>query len=167
MGMDVVGRTNPDAYFRNNVWWWRPLWEYCCDVYPPCGEVNGHFNDGDGLDETQAQELADKLKEELESGRTEEQERAFYAELAKLPRHKCDYCDGTGIRSDEVGVDAGMPTRILEPEMQVLLGRTHGWCNSCRGEGMCEDISTWYEFRVDNVREFVEFLEDSGGFSIY
>ena len=32
---------------------------------------------------------------------------------------------------------------------------------------MCEDISTWYEFRVDNVREFVEFLEDSGGFSIY
>ena len=23
---------HPGYYFRNNVWWWRPLWEYICDV---------------------------------------------------------------------------------------------------------------------------------------
>ena len=23
---------NPGAYFRNNVWWWRPLWYYVCKV---------------------------------------------------------------------------------------------------------------------------------------
>ena len=21
---------NPGVYFRNNVWWWRPLWNYVC-----------------------------------------------------------------------------------------------------------------------------------------
>ena len=39
MGMDVYGerpRTNKGEYFRNNVWWWRPLWNYvsveCSDI---------------------------------------------------------------------------------------------------------------------------------------
>ena len=22
---------NPGVYFRNNVWWWRPLWNYVCE----------------------------------------------------------------------------------------------------------------------------------------
>ena len=22
---------NPGQYFRNNVWWWRPLWDYVCE----------------------------------------------------------------------------------------------------------------------------------------
>ena len=21
--------SNPGVYFRNNCWWWRPLWQYC------------------------------------------------------------------------------------------------------------------------------------------
>jgi len=23
---------NPGRYFRNNVWWWRPLWAYVCSI---------------------------------------------------------------------------------------------------------------------------------------
>ena len=23
---------NKGVYFRNNVWWWRPLWNYVCEV---------------------------------------------------------------------------------------------------------------------------------------
>ena len=26
---------NPGEYFRNNVWWWRPLWDY---VYSLCDD---------------------------------------------------------------------------------------------------------------------------------
>ena len=32
MGMDVFGKNPTDekgAYFRNNVWFWHPLWDYC------------------------------------------------------------------------------------------------------------------------------------------
>ena len=48
MGMDVYG-LNPDKYFRNNVWWWRPLWDYVCNTcYDILSEKDmnaGSYND--------------------------------------------------------------------------------------------------------------------------
>lgn len=167
MGMDVIGRKNPDAYFRNNVWWWRPLWDYCNTVAPHlCGKVNGHFNDGDGLDEEDALELAEILKGEIYSDATAKYEARYNARLAALPRHECNLCNGTGIRTDGVGVDMGMPKKELPVEVQILVGRTHGWCNSCNGEGTTEDWETSYPFSSDNVLEFIDFLDECGGFSI-
>jgi len=55
MGMDVMGMnatSEKGEYFRNNVWWWRPLWDYCLNEHGDiAGQVeHGHSNDGDGLD---------------------------------------------------------------------------------------------------------------------
>lgn len=171
MGMDVMG-LNPTEdtgeYFRNNVWWWRPLWNYCVHVAPElCEDVNGNYNDGDGLDAESSKELARILHNEIASGRTEEYRKAYYNYLSRLPRHRCEHCDGTGIRTDEVGVDHGMPSRELEPETAALLGRSHGWCNACAGEGMQEAWDTNYPFSVENVEEFANFVEHSGGFAIH
>ena len=36
MGMDVYGKNQTSekgSYFRNNVWWWRPLWNYCEELH--------------------------------------------------------------------------------------------------------------------------------------
>jgi hypothetical protein len=54
MGMDVHGLKpkNPKGeYFRNNCWWWRPLWTYSQQVCPKItSKVKyGQSNDGDGL----------------------------------------------------------------------------------------------------------------------
>lgn len=168
--MDVYGK-NPvsDAgeYFRNSVWMWRPLWDYCVDLAPDlCAGVSGHFNDGDGLNEDDAAELAKRLLAELESGRTAEYEKAYYAVLSKIPREKCHYCDATGIRTDSVGVEMGMPTRELDAAVAIVVGRTHGTCNACGGEGLKDALETHYPFAVDNVRRFAEFVVESGGFSI-
>ena len=35
MGMDVFGlepRKEKGEYFRNNVWWWRPLWDFVAHI---------------------------------------------------------------------------------------------------------------------------------------
>ena len=74
MGMDVYGK-NPTSekgsYFRNNVWWWRPLWDYCLEVAPElCSDVSGHTNDGEGLDEAGAIALSEILFQELWDGKT-------------------------------------------------------------------------------------------------
>jgi hypothetical protein len=168
MGMDVVGRNNPEAYFRNNVWYWRPLWNYCVEVAPElCDGVEGHYNDGNGLDEEEALALAKVLNEELWSGRTRRYELAYNESMASLPRHDCGHCEGTGIRKDEIGLEMSMPTRELEPHVAIIVGRTHGWCNACGGEGTVEHFETNYPFTVENVAEFVSFLELCGGFSIY
>ena len=29
--LDKYQEANPGVYFRNNVWWWRPLWSFVCE----------------------------------------------------------------------------------------------------------------------------------------
>ena len=72
----------------------------------------------------------------------------------------------TGIRSDTVGVDNGMPTKELSETDAIILGRTHGDCNACHGHGKVQHFATNYPFAVDNVREFAEFLIECDGFEI-
>lgn len=173
MGMDVYG-INPGEdgegeYFRNNVWYWHPLWSYVCGAFPEMvGETPelGHSNGGYGLGAEEAKELGEALLAQVESGETEEFRRRYYAELADLPRSECHLCAGTGIRTDDVGIEMGMPEAELKPEVQILTGRTHGTCNSCLGIGTVEHFAHNYAFDVDNVREFAEFLVDCGGFRI-
>jgi hypothetical protein len=173
MGMDVYGKApkaNEGEYFRNNVWWWRPLWDYCCDVATDIiGEElaeNGHYNSGEGLNAEAAERLGNRLKDEIYSGRTYQYQQDYNEHLSKLSRHACKFCEGTGIRTDAVGVEMGMPTRKLTEEEQILLERDAGWCNACRGEGLVDDFNTNYPFTVENVDNFAMFLLNCGGFQI-
>ena len=169
MGMDVYGVTN-DAYFRNNVWWWRPLWEYCVELYGdrmPDGGDWGHYNDGQGLDGNQANELADVLQAEIDSGRTAEYETNYRQRLADLPMTPCSFCNSTGIRTDAIGVEHGMPDKELSEATAIMVGRTHGTCNACGGMGKTASFQANYPFSVENVQEFVDFLRRSGGFEVH
>ena len=171
MGMDVYGKNQESekgAYFRNNVWWWRPLWEYCDGLHGDITNAveSGYSNDGDGLDAEEALALGQRLLNDIATGVTASYETSYREHLASLPTSDCDYCQGTGIRSDTVGVDNGMPDKELEEADAIILGRTHGWCNSCRGPGKVEHFATNYPFSVENVREFAEFLIECDGFEI-
>jgi hypothetical protein len=164
--MDVYGKSG--NYFRNNVWYWHPLWDYCLNIAPKiAGKVeSGHYNDGDGLGAKDARALARVLKKSLESGQTAEYERIYNEHRASLPREECELCDGTGIRTDAVGRDAGMPEQELDDATAIVVGRAFGWCNGCNGEGMKDSFDAHYYFTVENVREFAEFLSECDGFEI-
>lgn len=173
MGMDVYGKsptTKRGEYFRNNVWGWRPLWNYCILIANDLIDENvangGHFNSGVGLDADGAKILSEYLFQAIASGSTEAYKLDYDMRLSKLERVTCEWCAGSGIRTDEVGQDMGQPTRVLEPELQILLGREFGWCNGCGGEGTKDPWERNYPFEVENVREFAEFLADCGGFEI-
>lgn len=171
MGMDVMGndpKSEKGSYFRNNVWWWHPLWDYCQSLHEDiAGKVEyGHSNDGDGLDGDDAYHLGERLLSDIENGVTAEYETRYREHLASLPLNDCQWCKGTGIRTDEVGMEHGMPDRELEEATAIIVGRTHGYCNGCNGIGKEASWATNYPFSVDNVREFAEFLLDCGGFSI-
>jgi hypothetical protein len=172
MGMDVYG-TNPTSkegeYFRNNVWWWRPLAEYIlenhAEIVKSC--TAWHTNDGDGLGELDALTLANALQKDISSGRMEEWETKYNKWRANLPREDCDYCNKTGIRTDDIGIKNGMHDKELDPEVQILTGRTHGWCNGCNGVGTRESFLSHYPFSIENMKNFIKFLEDCGGFRIF
>jgi len=75
MGMDLIGISPTKKcgeYFRANIWWWSPLWEYCDQVAPEiCEQVkHAYSNDGDGLDDEDSKALATVLLKEHKQGNT-------------------------------------------------------------------------------------------------
>ena len=74
---------NPGVYFRNNVWYWRPLWDYVCKNVTSLTEedhTNGHSNSGWQISETKAITIAGVLYAMLESGAVKEAERLHFDE---------------------------------------------------------------------------------------
>lgn len=171
MGMDVYGenpKNEKGEYFRNNVWWWRPLADFVCNNYDDIAQhcEHWHSNDGDGLDAEKSQELGERILADVASGMVAEYEKSYNAYLATLERQKCELCEGTGIRTDAIGIEHGMPTKELSSEVAILVGRTHGNCNACSGVGTRENWWMNYPFNTQNVQSFAEFLVNCGGFKI-
>jgi hypothetical protein len=152
MGMDVCGEApkNPKGeYFRNNCWYWRPLWNY---VFEECGDVltkrdheSGHYNDGYLIDQLKAERIAAKLRDLCASGKVLDFEATFARHINSLADETCNLCAGTGRRTDMIVQDG---------------------CNGCKGKGTRRPSETYYEFIAENVLEFAEFCEASGGFRI-
>jgi hypothetical protein len=155
MGFNVSGKepsSEAGEYFRNNVWWWHPLWDYCCSVAPDiCDKVEyAHSNDGDGLGKRDSTRLAKVLKAEVSSGRTRVYQELREADLNSMPDEPCQICAGTGKRSEPPESGAGdIP------------------CNGCAAKGTVRPWATHYPFSVENVQRFILFLEGCGGFTIY
>jgi hypothetical protein len=158
MGMDVYGK-KPTAtvgeYFRNNVWWWRPLADYIECVAPKLHAKVGedgagwHYNDGDGLSGEDSTTLARLLRDELSDGETKAYEEEYKRLQAKLPDQRCGVCEGTGKRQPVPKAGAGdVP------------------CNACDKTGKQDHPNKNYPFAEENVKEFAEFLENCGGFKI-
>lgn len=164
MGMDVFGKNataEVGGYFRNNVWWWRPLADFLTTTYPELtsGCTYWHSNDGDGLGPAESLALADALDRDLANGRVLAYADQYEAEQGNLPDSECRLCQGTGIRTDEVGKTFGLD-KPRDPSTGT------GGCNGCAGTGRQDHPGKWYPFSVENVREFANFLRNCGGFSI-
>ena len=75
-------KDNPGIYFRNNVWWWRPLWDYVYEVCPDILGHNaryhgGHNNSGTEFTNDEAKEIAAKLLQEIDEGNTEAYQKLY------------------------------------------------------------------------------------------
>ena len=172
MGMDVYGKapeTEEGKYFRASVWSWHPIADMVTAWYP---SLTGncqywHSNDGDGLDAEDAKRLGDALAKDIEAGTVRVAIAEYETQLAALPREKCEYCNGSGVRTDEVGVNLGMPTKEYVVEEDGKAVAKTGWCNGCDGEGSRESSATWYRMDLEHVKEFAAFLKTCGGFEIW
>ena len=140
---------NPGRYFRNNVWWWRPLWNYVCficdDILDEEDQNNGHGNGGHQINEKKAEVIASRLNLYIENGEAEYFAKERQVALDAEPDEDCEYCNATGKRDDEY---------------------VKGECNGCQGKGTRRPWDNNYPFDVDNLKEFAKFCEQSGGFEI-
>ena len=171
MGMDVYGKepTNETgAYFRRNVWGWRPLWGCVEDMAPEIAEKveSPQHNDGDGLGAEDSIALGQALHRAVLNGRVKTWIEEFRVQQADMPMEDCLICDNTGIRTDETGVQMGQHDKVLDREVAAIVGREFGWCNGCNGLGKRVSIFASYGVEEGCVTEFADFLIHSGGFEI-
>lgn len=151
MGFDCYGiaaATEKGEYFRNNIWWWRPLADYVlAQVDLPLRERRDwNTNSGQRVSRKSALRIADALDELLRSGETARYAKEYEATRAALPQVRCEFCLGTGTWRDQ---------------------SVSGPCHACGGKGVTAAWGSHYPFSEENVREFAEFCRESGGFRIW
>jgi len=158
MGFNLYGlrpRDEVGVYFRNNVWWWRPLADYvlavCSDLFRPGEAQYWDYNDGPAVSAETAHAIGKRLRKLLASGAVARYAAKHEAERKALPLKVCEFCDGTGDRPD-----------LGPPEWKAACGG----CNGCLGAGWVEDPLASYPFSEDNAKDFIAFCETCGGFRI-
>ena len=79
--MERYEEDNPGIYFRNNVWWWRPLWTFVCmeceDLLTEKEIMSGSYNDGKEISSVKAKKMAKRLRESLNAGNVERYEKQY------------------------------------------------------------------------------------------
>tara|TARA_Y100000031_G_C8143147_1_gene348594 strand:- start:376 stop:900 length:525 start_codon:yes stop_codon:yes gene_type:complete len=173
MGFDLYGKRfngneTEDTYFRNNVWWWSPLWSYVtdtCDCLSKKDIQRGFFNEGHFISKKKSKKIATTLFKELKSNRTQTYKSDYYKEIESLPLEDCEYCNGTGTRTDKIDKEHGWDVETPYSED----------CNGCNTEDSRKEgipigkRKNWlcsYGFAIDNVETFAKFCKESGGFEI-
>lgn len=178
MGMDVFGlkpKTEKGEYFRNNVWFWHPLWDYCCYIDNSLIEKvpNAHDNSGDGLGPVDSRKLGFKLLKSIETGDAESYVNLYYKNLESLEQQPCVCTIATNTSTtleallqsainnistsyDKYG-DIPFPKQKSESKPD---------CTLCNGSGLVENYSKNYHINLENIESFAKFLIDCGGFQI-
>jgi hypothetical protein len=154
---NIFEEENPGHYFRNNVWWWRPLAylieDKCKDFLTEAQRKSLHYNDGKKYPDKIALKIADRLQEVLDSGELLKLKEEHDSEMQKAKEHN----------------------DIIESKMKAIVDAHNGVAPKDLPK---EDFTNWrelqkqknwadsYPFDIDNVKEFILFARCSGGFSI-
>jgi len=159
--LDKFESENKGYYFRNNVWWWRPLADYIIE-FTGCVEEQDidrwHENGGFKVRETDAREIAKQLKHLIKTGHTKKFAEEHLANYEKAEKHNEQVEKEMEKFSEEMrkklGEDVAPRDYPAEDyEKWTMLYNKKDWAGS-------------YPFSVENVEQFAEFAEHSGGFKI-
>jgi len=181
MGMDVYGlkpKTEKGEYFRNNVWFWHPLWDYCCYIDDSllAKVPYAHENSGDGLNSTDSRKLGFNLLKSIETGVAEDYINLYYKNLESLSKEICsccfqnlfDYFEYSNFVALATSEDSYDKTgEIPFPKSnKSKKGQPKQECPLCNGSGLKESFNKNYHINLQNISSFAEFLLDCGGFQI-
>jgi len=159
---DNYEEENPGSYFRNNVWFWRPLWSFVCvscdDILKKKDISGGNYNDGHKISKTKAIKMGKRLSEKLADGTIDDMERDYALRKAKADVHNKNvqkHLDEISRKcKDKHGKDL-VPANYPEPYKTL-------WDDMYSNKMWDSD----YPFSRDNIEDFAKFCLQSGGFEI-
>ena len=76
------------AYFKNNVWFWRPLWNFvskCCnDILTEKDIEHGYYNSGHKINKTKSKRMASRLRQFFKDGSIASYETWYTRQISQL-----------------------------------------------------------------------------------
>ena len=161
--MSKYENVNPGAYFRNNVWWWRPLWDFvcenCADILTEKDMNGGHYNDSHIISRRKAEAIATTLEEVIESDETKMWIKEHEDNMEQAKRNNAQVEAELEELKKLVEVETGNPDiypAIYPDKFKKKYDEIYGK----------RDWASSYPFNKDNVINFINFARQSGGFSI-
>ena len=161
--MSKYENINPGAYFRNNVWWWRPLWsfvcEHCEDILTEKDINSGCYNDAHIISRRKAEAIAVRLEDVIESEETEMWIKEHEDNMQQAKRNNKQVEAELEELKKLVEVETGNPDiypAIYPDKFKKKYDEVYGK----------RDWASSYPFSKDNVINFIKFARQSGGFSI-
>ena len=153
---------NVGIYFRNNVWWWRPLAdlvEKLCFFLDDKQKRHLHDNGGYEYDEATAHKIADTLEAFVKSPVAKRTETAHKKARKKAEAHN----KKVSVKLNALDMDAIARTGNKKIAPRDYPKDLHDKWESIYRE---HDHTASYPFSLKNVKEFVKFLRQCGGFSV-
>ena len=159
---DQFQTDNPGDYFRNNVWWWRPLWDFVCnscdDFLSEKDIEKGFYNDDRKISKTKSLKIAKRLSKLIADGTVDNLERASTLAIERAEVHnkevRIEMDTISNVCKEKHGKDL-VPANYPEPYKTM-------WNDAYAKE----DWTASYPFNADNVKVFATFCQQSGGFTI-
>ncbi|QGZ17652.1 hypothetical protein HTVC023P_gp23 [Pelagibacter phage HTVC023P] len=150
------------TYFRNNVWWWRPLAEYVIRFTKVVSDKDAkmwHYNDQHLVNDKDAKMIAQQLDHLISSGHTKKYADDFEKIRAEIEKKNEEVEKELQEFSESVRKklnDKNLAPKDFPKKDKQLWDRIFDKRDN-RGS---------YPFSLENVKEFAEFCRYSGGFTI-
>lgn len=150
-------------YFRANVWWWRPIWNfvtnYCDDILSDKDIEKGSFNDGHFINKAKSKKIASRIKTLIKDGTAKKIEDEYNTLSEKARKHNSKVDAMLDDLKEEVIketkkdniVPSDYPKKFKDRWDEIYKMRS--WADS-------------YPFDVEYLESFADFSEQSGGFEI-
>ena len=158
---------NPGEYFRANVWFWRQIRNFVCEVCPDIlteeDYKRGHYNDNHLIEEDRAKDIAKRLREKMDLAR--ERQKKYEAEAPNKTKFNNMLEEAASFIFE----------KISKPKSELI---------TCPGDMQIHDPENYkrwetlthydnikfdemsYPINAEYIEEFANFAEHSGGFRI-
>ena len=154
---------NPGSYFRNNVWWWRPLAELiidkCSDLITHEQARDLHNNSGRQFGKGTSIAIANRLQSLIDNGYVDDLEKSIKANSEKAEAHNKKI--EAKLKALAKKVKELRPNENLAPKDYTYPYNEH-W----KEISSQKNWDSSYPFNKENVIEFIKFSRASGGFEV-
>lgn len=160
--INTYEKDNVGVYFRANVWYWRPVVDWLTHHIEVLDEEDiKHlsYNDGHIINETVAKIIGNTILHHNDEGLLDDWVQTHKIAQALRDKEECTICEGTGVRTDAIAKEVGLPVFTKH-------GIEGHKCNGCNGEGKKEAFENNYPYDKEVLLRFGKFTLESGGFQI-